>query len=633
MHFIPPGRGVRWNSPLFLDTRVGGMTYFEPVIGEAIDRQSSGPGRASLAHHPILLIWAAWSVALLLIGLPSILYFHTQDPDDFLRLLEVRDLLAGQSWFDVTQYRMNPPAGAAMHWSRLVDVPIAAALLVTQSLVAEPLASKLAMTIVPLSQLLLVMGLVWRLLAELGADRRHRLVAIAIVPLFPLVVSCFAPMRIDHHGWQAIAALGCALCFVRAPHPRSALIGGIVAALWLSVSLEGLPLVVVFAGLYALRFLLFGERGLAWFLTGLAGMSVVAHLATRPASEMLPHCDSVGWPHLAAFGAAALLAQAGAGRRGGGADVAIRSVRLAMLLAIGGVAGALIVAPIGVCAVNPFATIDPVMELYWHGVIFEGLPITKQLPSMRLELVWTPLILLAAIATGLPGRSEPLAERRWLWLALLVAAAVPIGMLVMREGINVELLALPFSTLLVVRYLPIVRAVRRTLPRALATAALPLVATPTLASAGGKPLDHLLAADARARLPVFPSATSPTEADCDLASLSSLPASHVFATLDVGPEILVKTPHTVVVSGYHRNMGKMREVVEAFSGDPAHAASIVRANHARYLTLCLHGGDTAVFRSRRTDNLANALVVNRVPTWLDPVAPFSRGELRVYRVR
>ncbi len=36
------------------------------------------------------------------------------------------DLLAGQSWFDLHQYRIDPGASPAMYWSRLVDVPLAA---------------------------------------------------------------------------------------------------------------------------------------------------------------------------------------------------------------------------------------------------------------------------------------------------------------------------------------------------------------------------------------------------------------------------------------------------------------------------------------------------------------------------
>lgn len=580
-------------------------------------------------RHPVLLIWAAWSITFLVLSWGAVVTLHPQDPDDYLRLMEVRDLLAGQSWWDVTQYRMNPPAGGAMHWSRLVDVPIAAALWLARLVVAEPGASEAASTIVPLGQLLLVMGVVWHWIAALGGDRAQRLIAVIIVPLFPLLFSSFLPLRIDHHGWQAIAALGCAYFLARAPERRAALLSGVIAALWLSISLEGLPLVVVFAALYALRHLLFRERSLAWFLTGLAGMSVVAHLATRPSSELLPHCDTIGWPHLAAFTAAALLAHATGAL--GRSSIVIRAATLAL---IGAVAGALIVVPVGACAINPFDGLDPVMERYWHGVVREGLPITVQLMSIRLVMLWTLLIPIVALLAGLPDRVQPLAERRWLWLLLLVFAATPVGLLVMRESVNVEMLTVPFSALLIARYLPRVRAIRLTLPRALATALLPLVATPALASVLGKPLDTWVRSPRVAVTGASAPVTSAGGDDaCDLTPLAALPPSRLFATLDLGPEILVRTRHSVVASGYHRNMAKMREVVEAFSGDPGRAEAIVRRDGARYVVLCASDGDTAVFRGRRADGLANQLANGAVPAWLAPVPALGAGPLLVFEVR
>ena len=46
--------------------------------------------------------------------------------DDFMRLLSVRTWLAGQSWFDMTQYQFVPPDGLSLHWSRYVDLGIGA---------------------------------------------------------------------------------------------------------------------------------------------------------------------------------------------------------------------------------------------------------------------------------------------------------------------------------------------------------------------------------------------------------------------------------------------------------------------------------------------------------------------------
>ena len=46
------------------------------------------------------------------------------DTDDAMRMVQVRDLIAGQNWYDMAQHRLAPPAGSFMHWSRVVDVPL-----------------------------------------------------------------------------------------------------------------------------------------------------------------------------------------------------------------------------------------------------------------------------------------------------------------------------------------------------------------------------------------------------------------------------------------------------------------------------------------------------------------------------
>ena len=48
--------------------------------------------------------------------------------DDAMRLVEVRDLINGQGWFDLRQYRLNPP-GVLMHWSRVIDFPLTMSIL------------------------------------------------------------------------------------------------------------------------------------------------------------------------------------------------------------------------------------------------------------------------------------------------------------------------------------------------------------------------------------------------------------------------------------------------------------------------------------------------------------------------
>ena len=72
----------------------------------------------------VVAIWAITSALLVIITWSAIVAWRFPDPDDQMRLLQVRDWLAGQSWFDLTQHRLNDPAGVPMHWSRVVDLPI-----------------------------------------------------------------------------------------------------------------------------------------------------------------------------------------------------------------------------------------------------------------------------------------------------------------------------------------------------------------------------------------------------------------------------------------------------------------------------------------------------------------------------
>ena len=64
----------------------------------------------------------------------GIVAFALQDTDDNLRMSQVRALLAGQDWFDLRQHRLTPPLGIDVHWSRLVDLPLAGLILLLRPL-------------------------------------------------------------------------------------------------------------------------------------------------------------------------------------------------------------------------------------------------------------------------------------------------------------------------------------------------------------------------------------------------------------------------------------------------------------------------------------------------------------------
>ena len=73
----------------------------------------------------VLLTWLGFCGRWIYSNSWSIRWFGLPDTDDNMRIMQVRALLHGQGWFDLRQYRMNPPFGENIHWSRLVDLPIA----------------------------------------------------------------------------------------------------------------------------------------------------------------------------------------------------------------------------------------------------------------------------------------------------------------------------------------------------------------------------------------------------------------------------------------------------------------------------------------------------------------------------
>ena len=217
--------------------------------------QTRPPARVREAPWPFVGIWLLASVIMVVASWHAITHLEFPDPDDALRLQQVRDWLAGQSWFDVTQYRLDPPGGVPMHWSRLVDLPIAGLILLLRPVLGSAGAELVAIVMVPLLTMGVVMALVARLTTRL-LDRQHALLAALLVPVSVAAMAQLRPLRVDHHGWQIALAVAGALAALDTNRRRSGLIAGCLASVWLQISLEGLPFAVALAALFGVRWLI-----------------------------------------------------------------------------------------------------------------------------------------------------------------------------------------------------------------------------------------------------------------------------------------------------------------------------------------------------------------------------------------
>src|SRR5260370_39180758 len=102
---------------------------------------------AAIAANPKIMIALLWAVVACTLAVPVIKdgVFDAMSTDDAMRLVEVRDLIAGQAWFDLAQHRLDPP-GVSMHWSRVIDAPLAALILLLRPLAGAAAAGAVTFT-------------------------------------------------------------------------------------------------------------------------------------------------------------------------------------------------------------------------------------------------------------------------------------------------------------------------------------------------------------------------------------------------------------------------------------------------------------------------------------------------------
>lgn len=567
--------------------------------------------------------WLLASAVLLIAFYPAIILFRFPDADDAMRLLEVRDWLGGQSWWDVSQHRLN--AGHyPMHWSRLVDLPLAAVIAPATPLLGRLDAERLAMVVVPLLTLLATMALVARITRRLGDLEAAQFVVLIAAMSTPIVFQMM-PMRIDHHGWQTVLALVAVLLLIGPPTWRHGVGAGAALAALVTVSFEGLPITAAIAAVATLAWLVDRRRapfmlGLIWTLFGGA---VILHLATRGPGFWLMPCDAMSPAWLAVLGVAALALTA--------ASAAARTplaVRLGVLAI--GAAGCLITLRLfaGACLSGPFATLDPLVRTYWYQNVAEGMPIWRQDPTWAIVNIALPIVGLIGSLLALRDASPAVRERWWLLIGVMVPATI-LACLVIRAGATANALALPGSAAVLMRLLRRARAVRSAPLRLIATAGALVTSSPGLASEGIIAAAHAMIGK-KAAVPSttdVPRCARPEE----IRSLAALPPSIIFAPLDVTPDLVATTSHHAIGGSYHRNAAAIHAIIATFIGTPAQAETIIRASGARYVAACPGLNEMELYAHVAPDGLWARLQRGERFSWLRPV-PLRHARVLAWEV-
>lgn len=582
-----------------------------------------------LSTQPLWIWWlAAFSIIALrqwLTGGPQ-LAGYLGDMDDATRLVEVRDLIAGQSWFDMWTSRIGGEAGMLSHWSRLVDAPIAL-LLVTFKLVwpaeTAELVTRAVWPLMVLAPLLYVLARA----CDAIAGRPAALITLALAALCPMGLYQFGVGRIDHHNVMIASTLSATLLLgAFAPARCSWAAAGALCALALAVGYEALaPAAAVTLAVMAWGFI-DRRRGpeAAAYAGAFALTFAICFLLTIPPSRWLDiRCDAISLNMVAL----AIIGGAGAcfALQGGARLSLPRSLGIAAATGLAGVAVYGALEP--KCLAGPLGQLPKELGPVWLSTITESRSVVLDVLKGNFDQS-LGLLVYYALGVAAVWRDWTLARSaRGLLLAVLTSAFVAFACWQYKYT--------AYASFLV--SVPLAVAIARTneaagLSRGTVQACLTIILCQAILVQGSKAFDarlHPMAPLAAGMLP--PEACLTNSAILDL---NSLRPGLIAARIDLGAHVVALTGHRALSAPYHRIGTAIIANHHLFAARTVQeAAKILQAWKVDYVVTCRAADDPFVSDPEWQGTLRAGLVAGAPPAFLvpEPLAN-ARSLFNVWRV-
>jgi hypothetical protein len=574
----------------------------------------------------VLLFWLGTCAFLIYQRWGGIQWFALGDTDDNLRMAQVRALLDGQGWYDLRQYKLNPPFGADIHWSRLVDLPIAGIKLALTPFMGGKGAETAAVTVAPLLPMLVGMGALAVTVRRLLSPWAF-LLALAILVCASSARGMWVPLRLDHHGWQ-LAMLAVAVAGLVDPRAaRGGLTVGIATAVSFAIGLEMLLYLAAAGALVGLRWVLDRDQEprLAAYGASLGGGCALAFLLFASQANRAPVCDALSPVWLSAMVLAGGL----------GLGLALFSPRSPWTrLAAAAAAAALLAAFYSLAWPHCLGRLEgasPELERLWLSKVREAMPIYNH--------GWRTVLTVATLpAIGLIGYAAMLWRHRRAsadlmpWAAAAAPALLAMSLLLWqtRAGPAAQLLAVPGATGL--GWLLISWAWKRwnwagglvaAVAAFLLVSGLPAQYVNRLFPPPPRKA-HALAVDkANRTCPTLPA----------LRPVALQPKGTVLTHVDLGPRLIATTQHNAIAGPYHRNGEDIVAVMRAFRGSAEEARRTVEQRRIDYVLICPNLSESTIYRSEAPKGFYVQLTRGQVPAWLEPVALPANSPYRMWRVR
>ncbi|PYE45134.1 hypothetical protein DFI02_102577 [Rhizobium sp. PP-F2F-G20b] len=608
------------------------MTLSEPALRNAEPTADASPKTKRAWTHEV---WVAVLLAILVVAIASVVAgiratdYVGADNDDAMRLVEIRDFLAGQGWFDTMQYRLGLDGGTLMHWSRLVDLPIAG-LIALFGLFLQPGPSEAAALFLwPILLIVPVVIGVAKACWNIGG-RQTMMIGLVLIVMSLISNVRFQPGNIDHHNVQ-LALIALLVAGLTDPLGRRSghALAGIMAGLAVAVGVETTPLVAIAGIVVALRWAWHGEpmdRAARAFGLSLAATVAAAFLATTPPRlYAMVTCDnlSLGFFAIATAGGLALYLSARSTSRRS------RQARILALAASGAVVAAVTVSIAPQCLQNPLASLDPLLKTLWLERVQEAQSIVQMVQTMPSYLGFGFAAGTIAIIVCLVRIWRN--DRRELHLTFLALClpTLAISMLQIRGTTFLNFLSIFPLSLAVADLRTRAHREPRKIGAELAFAGLMLISIPSVWAVASAAMTKVAGTDDTVMAGMEQSACVARDA---IAPLANEPAGVVAAPSNLGASILRFTHHRVLTAPYHRNPAGMLAELNIGLASTETAKDLLIRDGVTLLAFCAEDGQTSLIAERAPGGLYATLGKGTVPAYLQLVTTPDHPALKIFRV-
>ena len=572
----------------------------------------------------LLIFWVAAAALLLFDRWNAIRWFALGDTDDNLRMMQVRALLAGQDWFDLRQYRLDPPFGANVHWSRVVDLPLAGLLFLLKPVFGGRIAEQIAVALAPMLPMAVAMGAMAVTARRLISPKAFAL-GVALLLCAHSARGMWSPTRIDHHGWQLALLSLVVVALVDRRHARGGLLMGVASALSLAIGLELLIYLAAAGAVVALLWIRDPAQSprLAAYGASLAGGSALGYLLFASYANRIAVCDALSPVWLSAMvaaGAAAVLLAL--------LPLRTRVTRFAAAAGVGGLLAAGFALAWPHC-LGRLEGVSPELQAMWLDNVREALPIYRHNLQTMAAVATLPVAGLIGYGVALWRlRREPEELVRWGSAALLALLAASLLLWQSRAGPAAQMLAVPGAAALAWLIIPAIQRRTNMLARVFGT-----VAAFALISGIAPQFATRLVPEPKSKaLKAVNRANGKCPTLYALRPIARQPKGYVLTFVDLGPRLIAVTHHDAVAGPYHRNQRAILDVMRTFRGSEPNARATVMRRGIDYVLICPGLSESTIYRAKAPKGFYVQLARGQVPDWLAPVALPKDSPFRMWRV-